>query len=134
MDFRQGFIPQAACLLTTCALATLAAVSLVYLGSDTPPEHDPPALDSLGGVSEGEASGGPAKLSSVSSSGQTPVRYTMKNHGGKLAVFEAKEDSPRLVFDVYINTLPEYDQQLLQEGVTVEGEDALTQLIEDYIS
>ena len=58
----------------------------------------------------------------------------MRNHGGRLAVFEAQEDSPRLVFDVYVNTLPEYDQEILQEGVSVEGEDALTKLIEDYIS
>ena len=75
----------------------------------------------------------PAAVSSSQIQKQ-PVRYIMRNHGGRLAVFEAQEDSPRLVFDVYINTLPEYDQELLQEGVSVEGEDALTKLIEDYIS
>lgn len=47
---------------------------------------------------------------------------------------EAQQQSPLLVFDVYVNTLPEYDQQLLQEGISVEGEQQLTRIIEDYIS
>ena len=41
---------------------------------------------------------------------------------------------PDLVFDVYVRTLPEYDQQQLERGVRVKDYDKLTALIEDYIS
>ena len=129
MDFRQGLRPQVACLLTTCFLSSLVGISLVYLGTDSQSSNNIPD----GRSTEQTNSIKPASVSSSQIQKQ-PVRYTMKNHGGRLAVFEAQEDSPRLVFDVYINTLPEYDQELLQEGVSVEGEDALTKLIVDDIS
>jgi hypothetical protein len=126
MDFRQGLRPQVVCLLTTCFLSSLVGISLVYLGNDSQSTNNMPSTEQTNSIK-------PAAVSSSQIQKQ-PVRYIMRNHGGRLAVFEAQEDSPRLVFDVYINTLPEYDQELLQEGVSVEGEDALTKLIEDYIS
>ncbi len=126
MDFRQGLRPQVVCLLTTCFLSSLVGISLVYLGNDSQSSNNMPSTEQTNSIK-------PAAVSSSQIQKQ-PVRYIMRNHGGRLAVFEAQEDSPRLVFDVYINTLPEYDQELLQEGVSVEGEDALTKLIEDYIS
>lgn len=131
MDFRQEFRPQAVCLLTTCFFASLVGVSLVYLGMESPPPDSPSAAIGSGVVS-GQAE--PDSFADKSDQTQTPVRYIMKNHGGRLAVFEVQKDSPSLVFDVYINTLPEYDQMALQEGITVEGEDALSKLIEDYVS
>jgi len=137
MDYRQGLRPQVVCLLATCFLSSLVGISLVYLGTDSP------NAPKTGSTAESRSTE-PVKPAAVSSDGtdrtekqpdsSQPVRYIMKNHGGRLAVFEAQEDSPRLVFDVYINTLPKYDQEILQEGVSVEGEDALTKLIEDYIS
>lgn len=134
MDFRQSLRPQVVCLLATCFLSSLVGVSLVYLGMDSTNHTN------AGSTTENKASE-PLKTAASSSSqiqkqteSSQPMRYIMRNHGGRLAVFEAQEDSPRLVFDVYVNTLPEYDQEILQEGVSVEGEDALTKLIEDYIS
>ena len=49
-------------------------------------------------------------------------------------MFRYPEESPLLIFDVYVSTLPEYDQRLLQEGIPAAGEKQLTKLIEDYIS
>lgn len=114
--------PQLLCLVITCVMAIAAALALVYLADEPPSE----AISSL-----------PALASAQEEQSSLPVpqaKYLMKNHGGRLAVFQPQEDSPLLIFDVYISTLPEYDQQLLQEGIPAEGEEPLTRLIEDYIS
>ena len=42
--------------------------------------------------------------------------------------------TPDLVFDVYVRTLPETDQEQLQRGIWVASYDKLTELVEDYIS
>ena len=58
----------------------------------------------------------------------------LRSYDGKLAVFTDDLVEPDLVFDVYVRTLPEYDQQQLERGVRVKDYDKLTALIEDYIS
>ena len=128
--------PRILCLVVTCILASLTGLSLVYLGDNTTRSVSSKAeLSQLPQVNSTVSS--PfytASLSQSSSQETRQVRYLMKNYGGRLAVFEAQQQSPLLVFDVYVNTLPEYDQQLLQEGISVEGEQQLTRIIEDYIS
>lgn len=128
--------PRILCLVVTCILASLTGLSLVYLGDNTTGSVSSKAeLSQLPQVNSAVSS--PfytASLSQSSSQETRQVRYLMKNYGGRLAVFEAQQQSPLLVFDVYVNTLPEYDQQLLQEGISVEGEQQLTRIIEDYIS
>ena len=128
--------PRILCLVVTCILASLTGLSLVYLGDNTTGSVSSKAeLSQLPQVDSTVSS--PfytASLSQSSSQETRQVRYLMKNYGGRLAVFEAQQQSPLLVFDVYVNTLPEYDQQLLQEGISVEGEQQLTRIIEDYIS
>lgn len=60
--------------------------------------------------------------------------YLLKEHEGKLAVFEKGQSTPHMVFDIYISTLPNYDQGQLAQGVKVKDYDELVLLIEDYIS
>lgn len=60
--------------------------------------------------------------------------YELKAHEGKLAVFFYGEKQPRMVFDVYINTLPEYDKKQLSAGVPVKDYEELLIRIEDYSS
>ena len=123
MDPSREIRPQLACLITTCLLSSLVGVSLAYLGSEPSAPSAPQSSGSRNG-----------KSAVQSSEPLNPLRYTLKNHGGRLAVFESQSDTPFRVYDVYINTLPTYDQELLQEGVSVEGETALARLIEDYVS
>ena len=113
--------PQLLCLTVTSVMAILAVLALIYLEKPEPQTEAPlPALASA-----------QAEQSSVSAPEET---YLMKAHGGKLAVFRLHEAYPLLIFDVYVNTLPEYDQQLLQEGIPVQGKEQLEKRIEDYIS
>lgn len=60
--------------------------------------------------------------------------YLLKEHKGKLAVFFPGEKQPREIFEVYISTLPEYDQQQLGEGLPVKDYEELLRRLEDYSS
>ena len=60
--------------------------------------------------------------------------YELKNHDGKLAVFFYGETQPRMVFEVYVSTLPEYDRKQLSAGVPVKNYEELLIRIEDYSS
>ena len=60
--------------------------------------------------------------------------YLLKEHHGKLAVYSYGETQPREVFEVYISTLPEYDQRQLEEGVPVKDYEELLIRLEDYSS
>lgn len=64
----------------------------------------------------------------------TEQEYLLRAYEGKLAVFTEDLVTPDLVFDVYVRTLPETDQQQLQRGIWVASYDKLTELVEDYIS
>ncbi len=60
--------------------------------------------------------------------------YLLKEEEGKLAVFATGEQRPRKVFEVYVNTLPSYDQQLLKQGLPVKNYEELLKRLEDYSS
>ena len=60
--------------------------------------------------------------------------YELKEHEGRLAVYFYGEEEPRTVFDVYLSTLPEYDQKQLSVGIPIKNYKELLQRIEDYSS
>lgn len=60
--------------------------------------------------------------------------YLLGEYGGRVSVLSPATREPEMIFDIYVRTLPEADQALLQEGIRVETYEALTRLIEDYIS
>ena len=62
------------------------------------------------------------------------MEYVLKDYDGRLAVFKTGQEEPELVFDVFVSTLPEYDQTALQSGVAAKDLEELNRLIEDYIS
>ena len=60
--------------------------------------------------------------------------YELKEQDGKLAIFFYGEKQPQLVLDVYIQTLPEVDQDELKAGLAVKDYEELLKRIEDYSS
>ena len=78
----------------------------------------------------------PSSSSSLPSPLEQPEAYPylLKAYQGKLAVFTEDLIHPDLVFDVYLKTLPELDQQQLQQGIRIQTYEELTSRIEDYIS
>lgn len=60
--------------------------------------------------------------------------YILKEYKGRLAVFSRGQTEPDMVFDVYVQSLPEFDRGLLQSGIAAKDYPALVSLIEDYTS
>lgn len=52
----------------------------------------------------------------------------------KLAVFHAGSAEPMQIYDVYIASLPEEEQERLRAGVVAENAAALASFLEDYTS
>ncbi len=60
--------------------------------------------------------------------------YTVKEYEGKIGVFYNQENVPYQEIDVDVASLPEADQALLKEGITVYSTEKLNSIIEDYES
>ena len=58
--------------------------------------------------------------------------WVMCDYQGKIAVFQGGDDNPTQILDIYINSLPEHDQDLLKSGIRIDDQKELQQLIEDY--
>ena len=60
--------------------------------------------------------------------------YIVSEYNGQIAVFIPNNKTPVKVYDAYISTLPQKDQELLKEGVRAENVNELQLIIEDYTS
>lgn len=59
--------------------------------------------------------------------------YLVKNQDGKLAVFNSVNmDEPIKTTDIHVSSLRKYDQDLLEKGITVYGDEALSMILEDF--
>lgn len=65
---------------------------------------------------------------------QKRAQYRLMGYEGKLAVYIIGKDAPEIVFDVYLNHLPDVDRMKLEEGIEIEEYSELLRLIEDYTS
>ncbi len=53
---------------------------------------------------------------------------------GRVALFEGENAEPIEVYEVVVATLPPEEQQRLQNGIPVESDDRLSELLENYTS
>ena len=60
--------------------------------------------------------------------------FILGENGGKLAIFSPDKSTVYQTYDVYIDTLPEYDRNLLIAGIKVTSSEELHSLLEDYSS
>jgi len=60
--------------------------------------------------------------------------FILGESGGKLAVLSPDRQTVYETFNVYINTLPDYDKDLLQTGINIKTPEQLYSLLEDYNS
>ncbi len=75
---------------------------------------------------------------SASSAAPSPsdasYHYIIGEYNGKVAVYKYGEMNPEEVFEVYIDSLPKNDQELLRRGIEIHNQAELLKLIEDYTS
>ena len=62
---------------------------------------------------------------------EVPVEYTIRDYGGKVAVFEAESETPLVVYEIYTHLLPENDIELLRRGIKVATQEQLQTRLED---
>ena len=60
--------------------------------------------------------------------------YIVRVYKGQIGVFAENEETPSQIVDVPVDILPEADQKMLKDGITVRGEDKLNSILEDYES
>ncbi len=59
--------------------------------------------------------------------------YLVKSQDGKLAVFNpVNMEEPVKTTEIYVESLRRYDQDLLEQGITVYGDEALSMILEDF--
>lgn len=59
-------------------------------------------------------------------------KYLVKDYNGFLTVFSYGSDEPAYITDVLVATLPEYDRNLLKDGIIIYSEAGLSAILEDY--
>jgi hypothetical protein len=62
------------------------------------------------------------------------TEYVIKEHKGKMAIFENNSEEPLNIIDIDVINLPPEDKELLKKGVIVRTEEELMQILEDYCS
>ena len=67
-------------------------------------------------------------------SGGEDYAYLLRETDGKIGLYLPDEDTPRQVLDIFTYTLPDYDQQLLKEGIPVADEEDLQKYLEEFDS
>ena len=70
----------------------------------------------------------------LKSNESTEILFILGESGGKLAVLSPDRQTVYEIFNVYINTLPDYDKNLLQNGIEIKTTQQLYSLLEDYNS
>lgn len=60
--------------------------------------------------------------------------YVLKEYKGLVAVFKEDGDVPVKITQTHVQTLPPYDAQRLEDGITVEGEENLQKILMDFCS
>ncbi len=59
--------------------------------------------------------------------------YRVQSHNGRIAVFIDGDKTPLYILDApLVSDLPEYDQNLLNMGITAESNAELLKILEDY--
>lgn len=64
----------------------------------------------------------------------THMSYILKNHNGKIAVFDEAEEKVIETTDTQVSILPKEDQKRLNEGLYIEGSENLRRVLEDFCS
>lgn len=63
---------------------------------------------------------------------ESNIIFILGENNGRLAILSPDKNKVYEVFDVYINTLPDFDKNLLTAGIKIKSTEELRSLLEDY--
>lgn len=72
--------------------------------------------------------------STVETEANTAPKYRISVYGEYVAVYELGRELPCQILETRVDSLPEYDQQLLREGIAAKDDKELNQMLQDYES
>ena len=55
-------------------------------------------------------------------------------HNGYLALYQATQKEPSLIYPYLVTIYPKTDQQILQDGIIISDQRDLSSLLDDYLS
>ena len=106
----------------------IAAVIVIFSQREPPPVTSKPSSAVIVTTTQS-----PPQTTTGSNITVLPL-YLIGSWEDKLAVFAPPDTAPYRVYDVYMTSLPEEEQQRIQNGIQVFDEPTLTALLEDYTS
>ncbi|MDD2362182.1 MAG: hypothetical protein PHH84_04400 [Oscillospiraceae bacterium] len=115
-------------IIAVTGVLLLAAVIAIFSHTEPPPVTSEPSFVAI--VTTTQALPEKTTVSSITA---LPM-YMIGSWEDKLAVFAPPDTAPYQVYDVYLSTLPEEEQQRIKNGIQVFDESTLTALLEDYTS
>ncbi len=62
------------------------------------------------------------------------AQYTFSQYQGRLALYERGFSMPVEIYDVYLDSLPKEDRDLITAGINAETDAEIQKIIEDYTS
>lgn len=117
-------------LLTGVAIVVTAALSLLIVNipgsGEIVPLQEPVSYiekripDSIGDIAD--------------DIGEGEYAYIIKSYEGHIAVFIPGKEEPEVVFETLVKYLPDYDRIQMETGIPVRDFEALSAIVEDYIS
>lgn len=110
--------------LTGVAIAAVAALSF-FIASSRQEEEVRPITESVSGIE---------RKSETKEPPEYDYEYLLKEHEGRIAVYQAGANKPEIILDVLVKHLPDYDRSQMAVGIPVKDYDSLISLIEDYTS
>lgn len=113
----------------TAAIAAGVALAALPLAEAAP---SPQAVEAVPRTAEPGRPEGPGEESPASAPQETG--YLLGEYNGRVSVLSPATREPEMIFDIFVRTLPDPDQELLRQGIRVATYEELTRLIEDYIS
>ena len=138
-------------LLIAIAIIAAAVVAMTYLihpgsqtetqGADAVPETSSYGNQTYSTANSGTSQEIEENLTSVPSAPPALVSesdsntdYVVRIFEGKIGVFTKDGTTPLQVLEVFVDTLPEQDQAVLETGIMVTGRENLRKTLEDYES
>lgn len=64
---------------------------------------------------------------------ETEVNYILKDYNGRIALFNENKEKPLKIYDVFTDSLPETDIELIRNGIYVSASE-LNNVLSDYLS
>ena len=74
------------------------------------------------------------EANSLTLKSESESAYILKDYKGSVALFEKDANTPKEIYALFTESLPEEDQVLLKNGIEIKDKYELQKLLEDYIS